>query len=192
MSRAAHKAATCARSDLERAALAHPSFVHHTEFVVLDHVASGLGSANRDVPFGADDAQYRAYVFSYLATLLGAHCCLCGEVRSPNRLHSFRTSLPFCKWLCGDFDGTCLTGAYTYPLCQNCNSRITIWSARNNGTGWGSSCQPVLKDEMEFVTVLHIITNGRDFRSRVKANAERFLSARFDPRRAPCQVRKAA
>jgi len=182
MSRAAHAAATCARSDLERAALAHPSFVHHTEFVVLDHVASGLATANREVPLGSDDIHYRAYVFSYLATLLGRNCCLCGSVSALNRLHpNIRTSLPFCKWLCGDFDGSCLSSAITHPLCPNCNSRVVIFSARHHDTGWGSSAQPVLTDDIEFVTVLFEITQDRAFRKRVEANAEAVL--RFDPRR---------
>lgn len=166
------------RSDMERDVLSHPGFAHQSEPLLLDHVSSGLAYCNREVAFGSDDAQYRGAVFSYIASLLGIHCCLCGAVRDAAAL---RTSLPFCKWLCGDFDGTSLSGARTHPLCDNCNSAVVCFSAKHHKTGWGRSCSPVVLDE-EFPILLLSLYSDRVFRSRVESHAAEFGRLRFDPR----------
>lgn len=173
-----------ARSDLERDALAHPSFVHVSEADVLDHVESGLAEAHRWVPAGSPDVEYRARVFSHIHILLGKHCCLCNSITAvPAPAYSpLRTSLPFCKWLCGDFDASSLTHSRTHPLCSNCNSPIVCFSAREHGTGWGQRASPVLQNDAEFVTALHLITHDKCFRKRVEANAAIYDSLRFDPR----------
>lgn len=178
MPRAAKTAATRARSLLERDALSHPAFVHHTADAVLDHVTTGLIDANREVPLGSPDIAYRARVFSSMAILLEVHCCLCGSTRKGQ---AFRSSLPFCKWLCGDFDGTCISGFPTHPLCNACTTKIVIFSGRNNGTGWGSSCQPVVH-EVQFPQLLCVFYADRDFKRSVAKNADSWRRLRFDPR----------
>lgn len=185
MPRADRKWMEDSRSLLELDALAHPSFVHVGREDLLDHVSSGLAASCVALPFDAPDVEFRAHVFSYQAVLLGVNCCLCGSIRQPSQFHSFAAScLAFCKWLCGDFDGTCLNGSRTHPLCSNCNAKVLIFSAEHNGTGWGSRARPALTDELQFVSVLQLITSDRSFRKRVEANAARWETLRFDPRQA--------
>jgi hypothetical protein len=189
MPRANHTLARRARSDLERDALAHPAFAHLSAADVLDHVESGLTRSVGEMP----EPERRGRVFSQIYILLGKHCCLCNAVTSPCQMNPpLRTCLSFCKWLCGDFDGSCTMDARTYPLCANCNAKVVIFSANANGTGWGRGCQPTLANDGQFIAVLHSIFGDKCFRARVEANAATFAALRFDPRAGRANQRIAA
>lgn len=182
MQRADRKRMEDSRSLLDRDALAHPSFAHVGREELLDHVSSGLAAASRALPFDAPDVDFRAHVFSYLAVLFGSNCCLCGDVRPYRQMWHFRTCHAYCKWLCGDFDGSSLSGSQTFPLCPACNCKVLIFSAQHNGTGMGGAALPALTGELQFISVLHLTATDRSFRKRVEANAEHWATLRFDPR----------
>jgi hypothetical protein len=123
----------------------------------------------------------RSLAYGQMATLLGAHCCLCGAI-GHNPL--FPTVTAFWQWLCRPYDRPGFGDIHTPPLCSNCNSQIIIFSAKNNGTKMGAWGRPTLTQD-QFPDVLCAIFSDRSFRKRVEENAGPFRTIRFDPRRAP-------
>lgn len=133
-------------------------------------------------PTVATEPMFRPAVIGFIASHCGVMCCLCGELR---HTPGYPTCPKFCDWITG-FSGS--SRRYFHfsmaPLCPSCNAKVLVLSHRWNGSEMGPYGQPLLADDVQFVSVLHLIARDKHFRSRVKKNADRFRNARFDPRRA--------
>lgn len=166
------------RARLIRDALSHPGFAHVPLNRLRGVVHQYINFAEADCAINWTIPAMRSFFFSDVARRLGVHCCLCSAIR---REPGHRTSVPFCKWLCGDFDASGVAAFRTHPLCGNCNAKILLNADNKPMRGVDRYFQPILSED-RFELILCAIWADPYFRKRAEANAETAKSLRFDPR----------